>query len=196
MSLRVPTSLTAILVLLGVTSAHIAAGATQERRSDPIGDLTGRDAVGFRKDKVTKESVGERTASPPPSTKQAMEDFREIQELNFALRRLAKEKPLAFQNVAETARKMRVVSSRLNFSLVLPKPRQKLDLALAETPEALQNQIADIDSSVKAFVTNPMFQQLNDSTRDLPREAGENLNKVVALSKLLEEGATKLGGTD
>jgi hypothetical protein len=192
MSLRVLFSLTAIPLLAASVIAY-GAGEPQERRTDPIGDTSGRDAVGFRKDKVTKESVGERPDFRPPSTKQAIQDFREIQELNITIGRASRESPLAFQQVEAAARRMGVVASRLNTALMLPKLKQKPGFARAETTEELLLRVADMNSSVKAFVTNPVFQQLTDSTRDLPREASENLARVIALSKLLEEAARKLG---
>jgi hypothetical protein len=192
---KVLFSITAIPLLIVGISVDVEAVRPQEtRRPDTIGDLTGRDAVGFRKDKVTKESVGERPDFRPPSTKQAMQDFREIQELNLSLKRASKESPLAFEGLVATAKRMGVVANRLNALLVLPKPKQKPEFARAETPEEFQQQIEDMNSNVKAFVTNPIFRQLTDSTRDLPREAGENLGKVIALSKSLEEGALKLSG--
>src|SRR5262245_34646830 len=192
MSLRILFSVTAIPVLAAGIVAY-AAGEPQERKPDPIGDVSGRDAVGFRKDKVTKESVGERPDFRPPSTKQAIQDFREIQELNVAIGRAAKESPAGFQQVEAAAKRMGVVAARLNGALLLPKPKQKLQFARAETSEELLRHVDDMNSTVKAFVTNPLFRQITDSTRDLSREASENLARVIALSKLLEEAARKLG---
>jgi hypothetical protein len=179
----------AICVLLPVVVA-----SAQTRAEGPIGDMTGRDAVGFRKDKVTKETVGERNNTPrSPSTEQVIQDFRLIQELNYKLRDAAKLAPLAHEEIAATAKRIRDVAGRLKVSLALPKAKEKIELAAAQSDQELVNQMGEINGHIKAFVTNPIFSSVTAADKNLPAEAGMNLNKVIEMSKALEQGANRLG---
>src|SRR5215216_2324010 len=89
--------------LLGVTTAY----AQSDARGPTPDTTTGADSYGFRKEKITKESIGERNNTPrSPNTKQALEDFRQLQELNYKLRDQAKASPLALEEIAQTAKKI------------------------------------------------------------------------------------------
>jgi len=175
----------------------VAVAATgQERRSPASGDETGRDAVGFRKDSVTKETVGERRAhANTPTTKQAIEDFMEIQKTNRQIQDITKQQPLALKGIAEAAKDVITRAKRLKASLSLPAPPKEVTqtamTASASTDELL-NRIKELDANIKAFVTNPLFRQMNDTSRNLPLEASVSLSKVIALSKVVEESAAKL----
>ena len=185
-------SLSCCLAILVVS----VAGNGQERRVDPVGDETGRDAVGFRKDSVTKESVGERrTHANTPTTKQAIEDFMGIQKTNRQIQEIAKQQPLALEGIATAAKDVSTRAKRLKVSLALPAPPKEVTqtgmTASASTVELL-NRIKELDTNIKAFVTNPLFRQMNDTSRNLPLEASVSLSKVIALSKVVEESAAKL----
>jgi hypothetical protein len=172
------------------------ATAGQERRPDPVGDLTGRDAVGFRKDGVTKETVGDRRApANTPTTKQAIEDFIQIQKVNRQIQDMAQQKPLALEGIAAAAKDLSKTAQRLKTSLSLPSPPKeavKTGIALPASTDELLNQVKELDMSIKAFVTNPIFRQLTDTSRDLPKEASVSLSNVITLSKVLEGGARRL----
>jgi len=180
----------AISVVVAVTSL------AQVRRPSTPGDETGRDAVGFRKDKVTNETVGERRPSAnSPTTKQAMEDFLEIQKLNQQIQQMSKVKPLTLDKIATAAKQVITRASRLKTSLSLPAPPRettKIEASGSAATEQLLEQIKELDVNLKAFASNPLFQQINDSTRDLPMEASIRLRKVISVSKWLEEQANKL----
>lgn len=179
----------AILIIL-------VAAAGQARRPDPVGDETGRDAVGFRKDSVTKETVGDRRArANTPTTKQAIEDFMQIQKVNRHIQDLAAQKPLALDGIAAAAKDVSTRANRLKTSLSLPSPPKdavKSGMATSASTDELLNRIKELDTNIKAFVTNPIFRQMSDSTRDLPLEASVSLSKVISLSKVLEESARRL----
>lgn len=178
----------AVTVLLPV-----AVASAQSRAEGPIGDMIGRDAVGFRKDKVTKETVGERNNTPrSPSTEHVMQDFRLIQELNLKLRDAAKPSPLAHDEIAATAKKIRDVAGRLKVSLALPKAKEKSEFDMAQSDEDIVNQVGEINAHIKAFVTNPIFSSVTDAGKNLPVDASINLNKVIEMSKALEQGANRL----
>ena len=185
-------SLSCCLAILVVS----VAGMGQERRVDPVGDETGRDAVGFRKDSVTKESVGERRArANTPTTKQAIEDFMEIQKTNRHIQDIAKQQPLALDGIADAAKDVITRAKRLKVSLSLPAPPKEVtQTAMTASPstDELLNRIKELDSNIKSFVTNPLFRQMNDTSRNLPLEASVSLNRVIALSKVVEESAAKL----
>lgn len=172
------------------------AGLGQERRPPTSGDETGPDAIGFRKDSVTKESVGERRASAnTPTTKQAIEDFMEIQKTNRQIQNIAKQQPLALEGIADAAKDVTTRAKRLKTSLSLPAPPKEVTqtamTASASTDELL-TRIKELDANLKAFVTNPLFRQMNDTSRNLPLEASISLSKVIALSKVVEQSAAKL----
>jgi hypothetical protein len=171
-------------------------GMGQERRVDPVGDETGRDAVGFRKDSVTKESVGERRArANTPTTKQAIEDFMEIQKTNRHIQDIAKQQPLVLEGIANAAKDVSTRAKRLKVSLSLPAPPKEVTqtgMTASSSTDELLDRIKDLDANIKAFVTNPLFRQLNDTSRNLPLEASVNLSRVIALSKVVEESAAKL----
>jgi hypothetical protein len=178
-------------------SVFVAASAfAQARRPGTPGDETGRDAVGFRKDKVTTETVGERRPSAnSPTTKQAIEDFLEIQKLNQQIQQLSKEQPIALDKVSSAAKQVGTRASRLKTSLSLPTPPKEtssVEASPSASTEQLLEQIKELDVNIKAFASNPIFRQMNDSTKDLPMEASIRLRKVITLSKWVEEQANKI----
>ena len=177
--------------LLVITIAAVG----QSRRPGPVAEETGRDAVGFRKDAVTKETLGDRRApANSPTTKQAIEDFMQIQKVNKHIQEIAQQKPLALKDIATEAKDLNSRANRLKTSLSLPSPpKESLANVVApkETDELL-SRIKELDTSIKQFVTNPIFRQMTDSSKDLPMEASVSLRRVIALSKALEESANRL----
>lgn len=174
--------------------AVVAAG--QERRPDPVGDQTGRDAVGFRKDSVTKETLGDRRApANTPTTKQAIEDFMQIQKINRQIQDLAKQTPLALDRIATSSKDLRARANRLKTSLSLPSPPKeavRTGTSPSESTDELLKRIDELDVNIRAFVTNPIFRQINDTGKDWALEASVRLGKVLSLSKVLEESANRL----
>ena len=193
------------LFFLAVSVFVAVSSFAQEKRPGTPGDETGRDAVGFRKDKVTNETVGERRPSAnTPTTKQAIEDFLEIQKLNQQIQEMSKAQPLTLDKIGSAAKQVSTRATRLKTSLVLPTPPKeapKSEVVGSVSAEQLLEQIKELDVNVKAFATNPIFRQMNDSTKDLPMEASIHLRKmeasihlrkVIVLSKWLEEQSNKL----
>ena len=184
------------LFLLALSVLVAVSCFAQEKRPATPGDETGRDAVGFRKDKVTNETVGERRPSAnSPTTKQAIEDFLELQKLNQQIQEMSKVQPLTLDKIGAAAKQVSTRASRLKTSLALPTPPKeaaKSEVLGSTSPEQLLEQIKELDVNVKAFATNPIFRQMNDSTKDLPMEASIHLRKVIVLSKWLEEQSSKL----
>lgn len=167
----------------------------QARRPVPVGDETGRDAVGFRKDSVTKETLGDRrTPANSPTTKQAIEDFMQIQKINRQIQDMAQQKPLALELIAHGAKDLRGRANRLKSSLSLPSPPKEAETAAAppSSTDELLEMINELDANIKGFVRNPIFRQITDSGRDLPMEASVSLRKVIALSRVLEQSAHRL----
>lgn len=177
------------------TLVIMIAAAGQGRRPVPVGDETGRDAVGFRKDSVTKETLGDRRSpANTPTTKQAIEDFMQIQKINRQIQDTARRKPLAMEEIASGAKELSARANRLKTSLSLPSPPKDAKARIepsASTDELLQR-IEELDTNLKGFVKNPIFRQMTDSGRDLPMEASVSLRKVIALSKVVEESAKRL----
>jgi hypothetical protein len=184
------------LFFLTVSLIVTVSASAQVRRPSTPGDETGRDAVGFRKDKVTNETVGERRPSAnSPTTKQAIEDFFEIQKLNQEIQQMSRAQPLTLDKLAAAAKQVNTRASRLKTSLSLPSPPKestKIEASGSASTEQFAEQFKELDVNIKAFASNPLFQQMNDSTRDLPMEASIRLRKVINVSKWLEEQANKL----
>ncbi|MFY9558074.1 MAG: hypothetical protein WAV47_25470 [Blastocatellia bacterium] len=184
-------------LMFGCTAILVVAiaAAGQERRTDPVGDLTGRDAVGFRKDSVTKETLGERRApANTPTTKQAIEDFMQLQKSNRRIQDISRLQPPPLEAILVAAKDVSTRATRLKTSLALPSPpkESKTGITPATSIDELMNRIKELDANIKLFVTNPIFRQMTESGRDLPMEASVSLSKVIALSKVLEESAGKL----
>jgi hypothetical protein len=171
-------------------------GEAQVRRTAPIGDETGRDAVGFRKDGATKETLGERRdRANTPTTKQAIEDFMQIQKTNRQIQDIAREEPLALEGIVAAAKDLSTRAKRLKTSLSLPSPPKeatKAGIAPSTSKDELLDRIKDLDANIKEFVTNPIFRQMTESGRDLPMEASVSLSRVIALSNVLKESAGRL----
>ena len=172
---------------------------SQSRATTPAAEETGRDSLGFRRDKVTKETVGERrTSASAPTTKQAMEDFMELQKINRTIVNGSKESPLLLEKIAEDAKQLTTRASRLKTSLSLPSPPKQSDkseLAVASSTEDLKSQIKELDSNVKAFVSNPLFRSVRQADKDSATEAseaGSHLQQVIELSRVLQRSAEKL----
>lgn len=178
------------------TLVIMIAAAGQARRPVPVGDETGRDAIGFRKDDVTKETLGDRRSpANTPTTKQAIEDFMQIQKINRQIQDIARREPLAMEGIAAGAKELSARANRLKTSLSLPSPPKEVTKARIEPPastDELLERIVELDANLKGFVTNPIFRQMTDSRRDLPMEASVSLRKVIALSKVVEESAKRL----
>lgn len=181
-------------ILLAAPSAY-----SQSRASSPAAEETGRDSLGFRRDKVTKETVGERRErASAPTTKQAMEDFSEIQKINRNIVTASKETPLSLEKIAEDAKQMSARASRLKTSLALPSPPKqsnKTELAPAGSTEDLMGQIKELDENVKAFVTNPVFRSVRQADKDASNDANDaslRLHQVIELSRVLQRSADKL----
>jgi hypothetical protein len=172
------------------------AGEAQVRRTAPIGDETGRDAVGFRKDAATKETLGERRdRANTPTTKQAIEDFMQIQKANRQIQDIAREEPLVLEGIVAAAKDLSTRAKRLKTSLSLPSPPKeaaKAGIAPSASTDELLDRIKDLDANIKEFVTNPIFRQMTESGRDLPMEASVSLSRVIALSSILKESAGRL----
>lgn len=171
----------------------------QERSRGTVGEETGRDAAGFRKDSVTKETVGGmRSPASTPTTSKAVEDFMQIQKSNRQIQDIAKSQPLGLEQIAGSAKEVNNRASRLKTSLTLPKPpkqEDKTEVTMAGTNDELLSQIKELDVNVKAFVTNPRFRQTRPADKDDSPEAknaSANLQKIIELSQLIQRGAERL----
>jgi hypothetical protein len=171
----------------------------QDRTRGTVGDETGRDAVGFRKDSVTKETVGGmRSSASPPTAAQAVEDFMQIQKSNRQLQDMSKSQPLGLAQIAASAKEVNTRAARLKTSLTLPKPpkrEDKTEIAMAATNDELLSQIKELDLNVKAFVTNPRFRQVRQADKDdsqQAKEASASLQKMIEISQTILRSAERL----
>jgi hypothetical protein len=196
MSIRFRFSLLCAAVLLAAPAAF-----AQTRATAPTGEETGRDAYGFRVDKVTKESVGEkadRERARTPTVQQAIEDFREIQRLNLEISTVIKSAPTAFDKIAEAAKDINTRAGRLKVSLVLPMPAKgedKKEPSVATTADEFMSLVGRLDLSIKAFVKNPKFRGIKQAGKDEAaeaKEAGASLYQVIELSRVVRQSADTL----
>src|SRR5215470_9480570 len=168
-----------------------AVASAQERRPPTSGDNTGPDAVGFRKDSVTNETVGDRRApAKTPTTKQAIDDFMQLQKVNRKIQDISKAQPLVFDDLATAAKDVNARATRLRASLSLPnlKDEKKDEIIPASSNDELMSLVKVLDENVHAFVTNPRFRNTQPADKDAStqaKEASENLRKVIDASHAL-----------
>jgi hypothetical protein len=187
--------LAAGFVLALVLSLTVSA---QDRRTGTSGDETGRDAVGFRKDAVTKETVGERrNRATTPTTAEAIEDFRQIQKVNRDIIDMLKSEPLALDQLARAAKEVNTRASRLRRSLQLTdvKDEKSAEITPPGSGDELLSLVKTLDENVQAFVHNPRFRGIQPADKNPEveeREASKNLRQVIEVSRALQQGAEKL----
>jgi hypothetical protein len=187
------TALSAAIIL--ATLCTPAAG--QRRKSEPQGHQTGPDYIGFRLEEKIKSDVSDVSAAQRPTTQQAMEDFLRIQQISRLLLDMTRgSRPVALDLVAKAAADVNKRAQRLKSNLGLPKPPKSSDKS--ETPESpspnlVKDQIEQLEESVKALVSNPMFQNIKAADRDLAKEASADLQKIIAKSRLLQQVAEQVG---
>ena len=137
----------------------------QARRPDTVGDLTGPDAVGFRKDGVTKETVGDRRApANSPTTKQAIEDFLQLQKVNRQIQDIAKQNPLELEGIAAAAKEVGIRAKRLKTSLSLPSPPKdavRNGVTASASTDELLNRIKELDTNIKTLERKKMLQKID-----------------------------------
>ena len=182
---RIPVS--AIILL----ASFCAPAVGQQRKSAPQGPQTGSDYIGFRLEEKIKSDVSDVSAAPRPTAQQAMEDFLRIQQISRLLVDMTGAgKPLPLDLVAKAAGDVNKRAQRLKSTLRLPKPPKSPEKSEStSTVGDIKEQIEQLDTSVKALVSNPMFQNVKAADRDLPIEASRDLQRVMEMSRLLQQSA-------
>jgi hypothetical protein len=189
------------LVLVCAALSLIATVArAQSRQPAPVGDETGPDAVGFRKKEVTVETVGDRRArANSPTTKQAIEDFMQIQKINQHIQAMLKSESMPLKDLASDAKDVHLRANRLKTSLLLPAGKEeKAEETIATSSDDLVSLIKQLNDNVRGFVTNPRFRNMQpaDTTAEqLAEDAGIKLSRVIELSHVIQQSAEKLEKT-
>ncbi|MCI0488720.1 MAG: hypothetical protein L0229_19190 [Blastocatellia bacterium] len=181
-------------VLMAVLASPVFA---QSRANVPRGAETGPDAIGLRLENAIKESVGDTHIDKRPAAKQAQEDFLRIQQISRLLTEMSASEsgPIALDLVTKAAKDVNRRANRLKSILRLPKPPKQADTAepaQASSIDGVKNQIEQLEASVAAFASNPMFRNTQAAGRNLSAEASVDLQKVIEASRALERSADQL----
>jgi hypothetical protein len=151
-----------------------------------VRDETGREAAVLNKDQSRKED---------PVIRQAIEDFMAIQKLGRSIQELSKKKPVELESIATAAKELNTRANRLKVSLLLPAPpKDAATVGDRESNDELLTQIADLNKSIRTFVTNPRFRNLQSATDPEAdaREASVNLARVIEISRAINRRADQL----
>ena len=127
---------------------------------------------------------------------QAKEDFEVLQLTNYTLSETAgASTSLDYDQISKAAAEVRKRAGRLKASLVLPeaeKDEKQKQSAGAWTLEELKSAIADLDTLVKHFTTNPMFQQPDVVDAQQSMQARRDLEGIIRLSEQIKRSAEAL----
>jgi hypothetical protein len=194
--MKVIRCFSALLVVILLCASGILAQSRRPGFGRPptvVRDETGREADVLRKDQVKPTSGDPVTAAV---TKQAIEDFMQIQKLGRLMQELSKKEPVELERVAGAAKELNSRAGRLKASLLLPPP-PKEDVnasARAASNAELSAQINELNSNIRAFVTNPRFRNLQsakDPEADA-RDASLSLGLVIEISRAINRRADQL----
>src|SRR5262245_51282341 len=189
--MKVIRCFSALLVLLLPCTALLGQARRPGAGRPPTAvlDETCREAAVLNKDQPRKETASD------PVVRQAIEDFMAIQKLNRSIQELSKNEPLELVKIATAAKEVNSRANRLKVILLLPPPPKGAATAGArQSSDELLAQIADLNTSIRTFVTNPRFRNLQSATdpEGDTREASVNLMRVIEISRAINRRADQL----
>jgi hypothetical protein len=154
-----------------------------------VRDETGREANVLNKDQSRKETTAD------PVVKQAIEDFMAVQKLGRSIHELSKKEPIELERIATAAKEVNTRANRLKASLLLPPPpKDAATVGARQSSDELLTQIAELNTSIRTFVTNPRFRNLQSATDPEAdaREASANLVRIIEISRAINRRAEQL----
>jgi hypothetical protein len=145
------------------------------------------------------ENNRERASKPPEQNllyQQLKQDFEQLQVLNNNLSLVvSSSRTLDYEQIEKDAEEIRKRALRLkaNFSLPEPGKTEKPKKNKEElTPEALRSALKDLDSLIKSFVENPVFQHLKVMNVGYSMKASRDLEDIIKLSAQIHKRAQVL----
>ncbi|HKR00787.1 MAG TPA: hypothetical protein VJT09_08940 [Pyrinomonadaceae bacterium] len=175
----------------------LPAGAMSGRAQSPTRNPTIEERqVSLRGVKRENPKSPEAVPVPNPAYEQSKEDFETLQVINGRLAGVARSnlEPDYWQ-VGKEAAELRKRAARLRVNLLLPEPEKsakdkKREEALAHAP--LKSAIDFLNSLIKRFVENPVFQQPNVLDVEHSVRARLDLEEIIRLSELIQKRAAAL----
>jgi len=120
-------------------------------------------------------------------------DFKRIQVLNLELKQAVSPGGALDLNVlAKSAAEINKRAKRLQFSLALPKPKERNQKEVAAKFDELRASIPMLGSSITDFVDNPVFKNARVVDTKLLIKAGDDLEEVIELSDWVKKSCKKL----
>jgi hypothetical protein len=127
---------------------------------------------------------------------QLREDFVQLQLINNNLSTLAGSTPtLDYEQIRKDVAEVNKLAARLkaNFSFPEPEKGEKPKKEPGEfTPEAFKSALKALNSLVKSFVENPVFQQLKVIDVEYSIRASRDLEDIIRLSEQIHKRAEVL----
>jgi hypothetical protein len=149
------------------------------------------------------ERKKERAPKPPENRllyQQLKQDFEQLQVINNDLSMVvASAQTLDYEQIRDGVAEIRRRALRLKANLSLPEPAKGGKPKKAEvesTPESFKAGLNALESLIKRFVENPVFQQLNVVNVDDSLKASRDLEAIIKLSEELHKGTEVLTKTD
>ena len=145
----------------------------------------------------------EESKEPPPQPseprlryEQLKEDFEQLQVINNSLSTMIESRSaLDYEQIRKDAAEVnkRALRLKANFSLPEPGKGEKAKKEQGEfTPEGLKWALKALNTLVKGFVENPVFQQLNVIDVESSKRASRDLEGIIRLSELIYKRAEVL----
>jgi hypothetical protein len=145
----------------------------------------------------------ENSKEPPPKPveprllyEQLKEDFEQLQVINNSLSTMVDSRSaLDYEQIRKDAAEVNKRAARLKANLSLPEPAkgEKLKKEQGEfSPEGLKWALKALNSLVKSFVENPVFQQLNVIDVESSKRASRDLDGIIKLSEQIYKRAEVL----
>lgn len=164
--------------------------------SDAVRDMRERD-MNIRRMELEKERSQKQTFEvSKETTRQATEDFAQIQTINAEIMRdYASGAAPDYKHISDVMAEISKRAARLNANLVLPSTeedgRDPTNQAGSDKRRA-RSPLLDLNDLVCAFVTNPIFKNLNTIDVELGKKAKRDLRGIIDLSDRISKSADKL----
>jgi hypothetical protein len=127
---------------------------------------------------------------------QLQQDFEQLQVINNNLSlAVSSSRTLDYEQIEKDIEEIRKRALRLKANLSLPEPGKTERPKKNEeelTPEALRSMLKDLDSLIKSFVENPVFQHLKVMNVGYSMRATRDLEDIIKLSEQIDKRAEVL----
>lgn len=167
------------------TEREVRLNKTIEERQKALMDLE------TKKEKVPK------TPGPRLMYHQLKQDFEQMQVINNNLAlAVSSARTLDYERIKMDVADIRKRAGRLQSNLSLPKPEEtekpKKNNEEELTPEVLKAKLQNLNSLIKGFVKNPVFQHIDVMNVGYSLQASRDLEDIIKLSEQINKRAEAL----